>query len=110
MCKLYQEIAATLIYQLGERATDPLEPVDLANISKIIVDPFSLAPYLDISDAEIVVIKRDHVGDFKAQKYELFSLWKRKNGCKATLSILIPILCNMQWQHEAEKICQRKYE
>ena len=83
----------------------------MSRIAKKIINPDMLAPDLGISPAERESIKRDSSG-FENQKHNLLLAWKRKNGTQATLSLLIPILCNMEDVDVAEDICKlftRKY-
>ena len=74
----------------------------------IIEDMEEWEPYaiqLNISLADQIVIKKDHVG-YSEQKYQLLLLWKRQKGREATWRALFSACFDMNDDHLKEKVIE----
>jgi hypothetical protein len=61
----------------------------VADISKLIHKWETLLPYLNLSNSDEVVIKRNNPNDYEYQKMQLLYMWKRRRGGEATLNYLV---------------------
>ena len=78
---------------------------DLADIASKITNPFTLVPYLDISSAQLEVLKHDY-STHDQQKFQMLCLWRQMVASKATLKSLVTILCNQNRVNLAEEILE----
>ena len=72
---------------------NPIEDIDLEMLAKDMTEWQELAPYLDLTPAEVREIAEDYACYFRRQKYEALKKWKEKHGKEATYRGLISILC-----------------
>lgn len=87
----------------ADRAS-PITDVHIAMIAKETTRWKTLAPFLDLSEAEEEEIAEDYKGDYELQKREALRLWKQKNGRRATYYQFVKILCERGHVALAEKV------
>ena len=71
----------------------PVEDIDIEMLAKEMTEWQELAPYLDLTPAEVREIAEDYAYRFRLQKREALMKWKEKHGRKATYRSLINIFC-----------------
>jgi len=77
---------------------------DLVTIK--VIEWYDLGLQLDIDDHELDVIQKDHCGDVRACRWEMFRTWL-KNFPTATYQQLVQALHNIGENREAYHICKR---
>ena len=80
--------AASMATPGGEDSRRQVSDRRLSEIAQENFDLEDLAPYLGLSDAEIVEVKRDN-SSYRKQKTGLLKLWRERYGDRATYQCLI---------------------
>ncbi len=93
------------VFKRGKPSNGDLER--LAN--KIIPCWKKLGRALDIDDAKITALERDHSSDITEQAYKMLLHWKQSKGSDANYEVLFEALCDdrVSQRELAEEFCQK---
>ena len=67
----------------------PLDNFRIQVVANHVIKWEELSRFLELSDPEVEIIKRDHSQDYNEQKFQCIKCWVKKNGKDATLKTLL---------------------
>ena len=73
----------------------------ITEIAADLTDWEDIAPFLGLTDAEVMEIKEDHPDKPRYQRHKALCIWQWKNGDSCTYEALVHLLCSPQVQQVA---------